>query len=317
MGASAVRTLKRDTLTIVFPPSGNFSYRDLARRIAVACEEIAQPVELCAAHKVNLLAEESLKDRVYVLVMPSECLGSIDNTGTFLSRVASAKKRILLIGEPVEDEACEAQLDLPIAYDALVDVGFVSQEAKAADLPVPYHFLFNGPTRSERQTLQGVASDEKRGIPWTLVGTMVPKRVSLVAELVERVDPGGFVFMPKSRMPRRKTLLATDHWRISPFELSKVLRRTRYYVWCSRHEFKHFESFRFVDALLAGAVPCKIDEKGSWKDTRIPGVFPSVEGFKDCIDDEGFDRMSADAREFYLNCGLLSDSLEKVLRSAP
>jgi hypothetical protein len=309
--------LKRDKLTIVFPPSGNVTYRDLARRIAVACEEIAQPVELCAAHKVNLLAEESLKERLYVLVMPSLCLDSIDDTGQFLSRVASAKKRILLLGEPVEDEACGAQLKLPIAYDALVDVGFVSQEAKAADLPVPYQFLFNGPTRFQRRALQAEASDEKRSIPWTLVGSMVKKRAELVAELVEKVDPGGFVFMPKSRVPKRKALLATDHWRMSPFGLARVLRRTRYYVWCSGHEFKHYESFRFVDALLAGAVPCKIDEEGPWKDTRIPCVFPSVEGFKECIDKEGFDRMFADAREFYLTRGLLSENLEKVLRDAP
>lgn len=305
--------MKQKKLTIVFPSLENGFYQDLARRIGAACEEISRPVELRAAQEIDLLTQESLKERVLLLAMPSECLGAVDNSGRFLSSVARAKKRILLLAEAVEDEGCRVQFDLPVEYDAFVDVGFEPQEEKAADFSVPYHLLLNGPTKPERRVLKSKFSGEKRNIPWTLVGNMVRERAQLLADLVERVDPGGFVFMPKSHVPGRKILLENDHWRISPSALSKVLRNTRYYVWCSRPGVEHYESFRFTDALLAGAVPCKIGGENFRKAPSIPCIFSSVEDFGERIENAGFDRMFADARDFYLSCGLLSENLERIL----
>jgi hypothetical protein len=125
---------------------------------------------------------------------------------------------------------------------------------------------------------------------------------------MEKLGPGGFVFLPGAGMVRE------GHGTIGPSGLASVLSRTEYYVWNSYHEFAYYESFRFREAVLAGAVPCKIDaEAASWERIGIPGVFPSVDAFRESIRSEGFVRMRESAREFYLSRGRLSDHLEKTL----
>ena len=300
-------------LEIIFPEDGNILYQELASRIATACKEISYPAKLRSAQEIARLAKEDLKERVVILVMPSECLVSVEDGREFFSRVASAKKRILLLAEAVEDKWWEAQFQIPLEYDAVVDVGFISQEEKTVGLSIPYHFLFDGPTGPQRHILERGVSREGRSIPWALVGKMGEGRAELLAELVEEVDPGGFVFLPKAHAPRRQAILAKAHWRLSPSELSRVLRHTRYYVWCSRHSFKYYESFRFREALLAGAVPCKIAGEGFWKEIDIPYVFPSVADFGKHARSVGFNRMFQSSRDYYLSGGLLSEQLRKVL----
>ncbi|MGF1472186.1 MAG: hypothetical protein ACFB50_10660 [Rubrobacteraceae bacterium] len=302
-----------EPLEIIFSEDGNIFYQELASRIATACEEISYPAKLRSAQEIERLAKEDLQERVAVLVMPSECLISVGNSREFLSAVASAKKRILLLAEAMEDKWWEAQFQLPVEYDAFVDVGFVSQEEKTASLSAPYHFLFDGPTEPQRRVLERGVSSEKRSIPWTLVGNMGEGRAELLMDLIEEVNPGGFVFLPKAHARRRQAILEKTHWMLSPSELSRVLKHTRYYVWCSRHSFKYYESFRFIEALLAGAVPCKIVGEDFWKETDVPCIFSSVEDFGKRIRSVGFDRMFQSSRDYYLSWGLLSEHLRKVL----
>lgn len=241
------------------------------------------------------------------VVSPWECVRWIASKEKFLSQIALARKRILVLAEAVETGWFTRQFELPVQYDALIDVGFASQKHKLPNFELPYRFLFNGPTRQEEQKMARTPSSERR-IPWTFVGHSKEDRVKLAAELVEKIDPGGFLFLPKPGSGVKEGKGA-----ISPSGLASVLSQTRYYVWRSHHEFAYYESFRFIDAILQGAVPCKIDGGNVWKRSGIPGIFPSVEALGDRIKGEGFSSMLESARKFYSSQGRLADRLEEAL----
>ncbi len=152
----------------------------------------------------------------------------------------------------------------PLRFDAVFDVGFVSREDEHRLSEVAYHFVFNGPTRDEEQTMAELSPPPERPIPWALVGYPTARRLELAEQLTEELDPGGFVFMPGK--PGRTNPDGSLQWpeplarheKMSASGLAAVLSSSSYYVWTSAHDFPHYESFRFVAALRSGAVPCKI-----------------------------------------------------------
>jgi len=116
------------------------------------------------------------------------------------------------------------------------------------------------------------------------------------------------VFLPNPGMGVRKGGSS-----IGPAGLSSGLSRTRYYVWTSHHEFLYYESFRFLEAILVGAVPCKIDGRAAWKQLGIPGIFPTVQALCDTVHSEGFSSMRNSAKAFYLSQSSLANHLERIL----
>jgi hypothetical protein len=147
-----------------------------------------------------------------------------------------------------------------------------------------------------------------RPIPWAVIGHYTEERLRLVSQLLERVGPRGFVFLPPLRPVRQ------DQARISPPAVRSVLSRTRHYVWCSHHQFPYFESFRFLDCLLAGAVPCKL-EAGELASSGIPGVYCSLEALCDQLTSGNQWSAYEEARSVYLSKGSLPDRLEAVFAS--
>jgi hypothetical protein len=303
----------RESFLIVYSSAGNVYYQVLARRLATAFEELSQEARLCAATELSDMDAGELADTTLMLVNPVDCAYKISDRAKFFSRVSAAQKRIMVLAEAAGTRWLRGQFKLglqfgmPIRYDALFDVGFVSQAHSSDDLKVPYRFLFNGPTRQEEAILKRPTLSQ-RPIPWAIVGHKTDGRVGLVEDLMERFDPGGLVFLSRPGSGLRK-----GEGSIGPSGLASALSRTRYYVWISHHEFMYYESFRFVEAILVGAVPCKIDERAEWNQLGIPGIFPSVGAFIDTVHNEGFSSMQAAARTFYLSQGNLAYNLEKVL----
>ena len=292
---------------VVYPQAGNVFYEELGRRLVAAFEENSRSAGLCSASAMCGMDDGELRGTSVVMIAPAQCYNGLPDRDGFSSLVSGARKRLAFLAESVETVWFENQFKVPVEFDALIDLGFVSQHEKLDSFGIPYFFLFNGPTREEKEVVERTSSDD-RPIPWATVGHDRGGRVELADDLVRRFDPRGLVFLPPSGVLVRK-----ENGMIGPEGLHALLRKTRYYVWKSLHEFDYYESFRFREALMAGAMPCKLDDTAVWESAGIPGVFPSVEAFVERANAEGFEALLGSAKDFYFSRGLLADGLEEVL----
>lgn len=309
LGYSYEHVRANDKLLIVYPQAGSAFYETLGRRLVTSCEEKSRDATLCSAAEVCELEDGSLDDTVVAVIAPAQCRHGLPDRDKFFRTISGARGRIMVLAESVETEWFENQFKVPLDFDALIDLGFVFQQEKLKGFETPYHFLFNAPTREERQTIER-ASVTGRRIPWATVGHERRDRVQLAHDLLTGFDPSGFVFLPPAGVMIKK-----ENGMIGPEGLHALLTKTEYYVWESLHEYDYYESFRFREALLAGAMPCKVDRRKDWRSTGIPGIFPSVEAFAESAQREGFETILDSAKEFYFSQGLLADRLEEVLES--
>jgi hypothetical protein len=297
-------------------------HQELAQRLLTACKDGAQQrAEIRTSRELCELAEEELRDATLLVVGPFECMGTSGDSSMFVSAFAAAGRRILASVEPVGSPWYEKQFRFPLRFDAVFDLGFVSQEHEHRLLEVAYHFVFNGSTKDEERTIRELTPPPERPILWAMVGYPTARRLELAAQLTEDLDPGGFVFMPgqPSRLRPDGSLRWPDplarHEKISPSRLATVLSKSSYYVWNSAHDLAYYESFRFIVAVRSGAVPCKIPhEDASQGLSDIPGVFPSVASLSTAVQEEGAPSLYGLARDFYLSKGSLATHLEEALQ---
>lgn len=295
-------------IAVVYPQAGNALYEALARRLVAACEENAREVSLFSAAAVHDMEDkERLARSVVMMVQPAQCYARLPDRGRLVSRVSRARKKLAVVAESVESFWFQNQFKTSLRFDALIDVGFVSQADKTLGVDLPYLFLLNAPTREEKRAVRAVAAGG-RPVPWATVGHDRGGRVHLAHKLVRDLDPSGVVFMPPPG-----TIIRNEYGMIGPGGLHALLGKTRLYVWTSLHDFDYYESFRFRESILAGAVPCKVDAKTAWENTGIPGIFPSVEALVERANGAEFGPMQDAAREYFLSQDLLSDRLEEVL----
>jgi hypothetical protein len=275
-----------------------------------ALEEESWKVTLRSSYELCETIMDGSSDAILAVVDPVGCAAASRDRSEFFAKLTAASRRIAISAEAVEDTRYVQQLRLPVDFDAVFDVGFVSQRDKHPNSNVPYYFVFNGPTRQEEQIIAELPPSQERPIPWAVVGHQNPEHLRLVAGLIDyKLYPGGFVFLqPLSQMRKGRAPLNSS-------ELSAVLSNTNYYLWSSQHSSTYYESFHFVEALLAGAVPCKIDGVHFWENSEIPGIFPSVQSFCEKVREEGsWPSMYCLARNFYMSKGSLAEHLEEALR---
>jgi hypothetical protein len=308
-------------LLIIYPESDSALYREygapdllalatLARRLFAACSERWQGVAICSSRELLDISADQLSRVTATAVDLMECAATSGDEQIFFSTLTSAHKRILVLTEAAQSTRYEQQLRLPMDVDAVLDVGFVSQADRHPFPEVPYHFVFNGPTQVERQMIANQSPSQERRIPWAVVGARTPNHLNLVAELMDhKLHTGGFCFLQHHTQQGRKGTGLLD-----PSGLTAVLSKTNYYVWSSDDSPNYYESPRFIQALLAGSVPCKIDSDPSWHKSDIPGIFSSVRSFCTGVQEESYWSMYCASREFYTSKGLLADHLEKALR---
>lgn len=297
-----------DDLLFVYPQAGHAFYEDLAWRLFEARRETSPNVAICSASEVSRMEKNHLRGSSVAVIAPAQCYGRLPDRDGLTRRLSEAQKRIMVLAEGAQTKWFDNQFRLPTRFDALIDFGFVSQEAALQNLEIPYALLFNAPTSEERRNIEQ-ASSSGREVPWAMVGHSRDGRVQLADRLMRGFDPGGFVFLPPPR-----TIVREGKGMVSPRSLDKLLRNTRFYIWQALHEFAYYESFRFREAILAGAVPCKIDSQPDrWEGSGIPGIYSSVEEFAEAAREEGFEAMRHAAMDFYLSQGLLADHLEGVL----
>jgi hypothetical protein len=283
----------------------------LARRLFAACSERWQAVAICSSRELLDISADRLRRVTAAVVDPMGCAATSGDEQRFFSKLTGARKRVLVLSEATETARYGRQFRLPADFDAVFDIGFVPQGDRYPRFEVPYHFVFNGPTEEEEQIISEQSPSQERCIPWAVVGSRTPRHLNLVAELTDHnLYAGGFCFLEHhTQQGRRGTGL------LSPSGLTAVLSKTNYYVWSSDDPLEYYESSYFIQALLAGAVPCKIVAgHTSREESDIPGIFPSVRSFFDRVQEEGYWSMYCSSRDFYTSRGLMAGHLEEALR---
>lgn len=298
-----------ENIAIVRPPAtGN---QDLASRLSRGFRDTSHTVAVYSSPEVCALASEDLNNTTLLVVSPGQCIEASGDELLFLSKVACAHKRILASVGPVHSPRYLGRLRRGIHFDALFDLGFASQEDRHSEVSdVPYHFVFNGPIREEEPLTEEPANQAQRTIPWVLVGPRSDRNRDLLGALFElQINPGGVCLLhtrPKNIAPPEPMLGGT--------QLSAVLSKARYYLWAAERDVLYYESFRFIDSLLAGTVPCKIDPYLTSTGFDVPGVYASVSAFDTEERDIGYSGMYRRARNFYVSRGRLGEHLSGALR---
>ena len=298
-----------ETLAIVRPPAtGN---QDLASRLSKGFRDASHSVAVYSSPEVCALASEDLSNTTLLVVSPGQCIEASGDEPLFLSKVACAHKRILASVGPVHSPRYLGRLRRGIHFDALFDLGFASQEDRHSEVSdVPYHFVFNGPIREEEPLAKEPANQAERTIPWVLVGPRSDRNRDLLGALFElQINPGGVCLLH----PRPKNMVPPEPMLGGP-QLSAILSKARYYLWAAERDVVYYESFRFIDPLLAGTVPCKIDPDLTAAGFDVPGVYASVSAFATEVRDIGYSGMYRRARHFYVSRGRLGEHLSGALR---
>jgi hypothetical protein len=275
--------------------------QDLPQRLFAASEEISLEAALNSSREVSAMAAERLSGQTLMVVDPLGCASTSGNRSLFFRKLGAARCKIMVSVGPASSARYQRQLRLPVSFDAVFDVGFVEQREAHHAPNVPYNFVFDGPTARESEIISA-RFPEKRRIPWVMVVSETPSHLELLTHLIEHADPRGLV-----RLHRTVEGFGSS----TPAEL---LSRTNYYVWGSDSSSAYYESSRFVEAVLAGAAPCKINSDLPQREPNIPGVFPSMESFCAWLREEGPWPLYRLARDFYLSKGSLGEHLRGALR---
>lgn len=255
---SVTVTLGRDRRALVLiPGTVNYFYNQTGRRVAAALGALGLTAD------VRTLGECPPGAGGYdvcVLANVSEVLlaygGVADGVGRLRALRGGGTPTLSLALDCVATPWFHrlSELSREVGADAVLDLGLCDQSAGVAPRDRGlYRFVFNGLTPGEQARLAAPAPDAPRALPWAFVGHNTPDRVALVDHLVRHVDPGGFVYVPTLAQYREK---GSPHLNEQQFE--RVLRQSRYQVWCSHHRHFYMEPERFRMSALTGSVPAKV-----------------------------------------------------------
>jgi hypothetical protein len=301
---------------VIIPGTVNYFYNLSGERIAEALRELGFAVE------IRTLPECVEDDYDWCLLSSiTEILHAYGDEGAGLARLETLRGRyrsmasltLECVSTPWHHRIRE--LSTRAGADLILDLGLYDQGEflDPADRS-GYRFVFSGLTRSERRQLDDLDEEyASRTIPWAFVGQVTPERAALVDHLIQKVDPRGFVYMPGTAPYTEK---GSPHLNQQQFE--RVLRQTRYQIWCSHHSYFYMETERFRTSLLTGGVPIKIVESRS----AIPRSAPldylilepgEVEGR---LTDDLFLRLRSRFRQDWRGFPALSAGIGRVLAQA-
>jgi hypothetical protein len=299
---------------LVYAPAQNAFYTNFARRLYLACREAGATVGLVSSDLVQKIPPDTVRSSIAILVNPRDLVHGLSDKRPFYETVDCFRNRMMVLAEAVETRWFSQQFDLPISIDSIVDVGFVSQASKMQQygFDVPYRFLFNGLLKREREKLaaRAAAQSSERSIPWAFVGHKTYERVEFARFLIETVDAEGAVFLPEQGHGVRPGSGA-----ISPMGMDLLLKKSRYYVWMAHHEFAYYESFRYREAVLNGAVPLKLEPTFYSEHASVPGVVPNKEELATLMKNGSYAQSYKASAAYYLDHRGLEEGLKEVLFS--
>jgi hypothetical protein len=288
---------------IVYPTLGNVFYLDLGKRLRDAAVELGMECKLVGSSNLNELDSSWSSSIPVFIVNPNECLLSGVNCVRVLDE---APFRGAVLAECVGTEWYKKTLKLDMEFDLLIDVGFLDQSKLHPRSAPPYRLLFNAPLPKEANLIE-CSEPGGRYVNWAVVAHVTPDRLALVEQLTSKIGPGGFAFLPQLRPVRPETAM------LSPASLHRVLRRTDLYVWCSHHSLPYYESFRFLDAMMCGAVPCKVETETRAELSGLPNIFRSVEDLSRALEVSSPKGLFEVCKDFSLSNGTFTDHFGQLL----
>jgi len=296
----------RRRLLVVYPPLGNRFYCELALRLSKAASALIDTeTHLISAADLEACDTGWIRGATALVVNPVECALSGQRV---LSPLYASRFRAAVLAECVETGWFRSQFDGEIDYQAVIDVGFVDQGSVHPFPKIPYRFLFNAPLPAESELIAAMRPKYPRRLTWALVAARTDERVRFAEELHSILGPEGFLFMPDVRPVRPGAGM------LSPSALKRTLDQTTFYVWRSHHDFPYYESFRFMDAVLSGAIPCKVDGQTSCESDPLPRTYRSVRSLAAEADQRPAQDLFEEHREFALAHGSLDDCFRELIR---
>lgn len=292
------------SIIFAYPARGNEFYAELSRRCA---EELRHEAEVTTESYESLVARAERLDAqtLVVLVDPAAALETAPDLA--LDPLRRFSDIVLMTSECVQTNWFRRQFDLGVEFSLVLDVGFVAQEP-TRDVGSRYAFVFNAPTASEAALLRRPRATT-RPIEWVIVGHLTPCRAGLAEELTTLVPGRSLVFLPPLEPVRVTSAMMGSK------SLARVLRAARFYVWRTHHHWPYFESFRFLDAVLNGAMPIKIERDPPTLVRSIPGVLGSASDLAGMLGEESRLVELSKARDYVLAHGTLKDQLTGALES--
>jgi hypothetical protein len=290
-------------LSIVYPSLGNVFYHQLAVRLFDAASELDVDTRLIGSSSLDLVESSWASSAPAFIVSPNECFLS----GSEKMRILEdAPFRAAVLADCVGTPWYRKTFSLDMEFDLVVDVGFLDQSALRPFKAVPYRLLPNAPLPREAESIRE-AQPGSRSINWALIGHATPDRLLLAEQLLRFLGAEGFLFLPQLRPVRPAEGM------LSPAALDRVLQAANLYVWCSHHTQPYYESFRFLDAVICGSVPCKIDTATSAELRGLPNVFCSVKDLARAAVDRSPKGLFESSRDYALSIGMLTDRFADLL----
>jgi hypothetical protein len=294
---------KRARLLIVYPSLGNIFYLNLATRLSDAASELGIDAKRIGSSELHCLSQSWATSVPVLIVSPNEC--ALSGTEA-LKSLKRAPFRAAVLADCVGTQWYHNTFLLDIEFDLVVDVGFLDQDSLRPFQTVPYHLLFNSPLPEEAEAISH-ARPGSRSITWALIGHLTSDRLALAEELSSHLGSWGFLFLPRLRPVR-----ATEGM-LSPEAVRRVLQSSNCYVWISHHSLPYYESFRFLDAVICGAVPCKIDPWDLAELGGLPNVYASVQDLSSELGERSPEELFESSKEFALSNGTLTGHLGDML----
>jgi hypothetical protein len=300
---------------ILIPGTVNYFYNQSGRRIAEALGELGFGVdvttlEACPEGEFDLCVLSNISEIVHAYGDEAAGLSRLSTVGGRCRAMVSLGIDCVSTYWYHRIQQLSARAGSRLILDlGLFDQGpFLRPEERAE-----YRFVFSGLTPSEARMLDSPdENDSGRTIPWAFIGSMTPHRVALVDHLIQRVDPGGFVYMPTpAPYPER----GSPHMNQEQFE--RVLGRTRYQIWCSGHSYFYMEPERFRASLLTGGVPVKIVDSREQIPDSAPFSYlmmePAEAGGR--LTERVFTRLRRQYRDDWRRLPTLAQEMARVIRA--
>ncbi len=299
-------------MLILYPQQQRWMQEVLARRM---CADLAREGIACVVLSAQAYAEgerPELASEPVLLVNLSDMLASVPSLEArqrCLESVRRHPRRVLVNLESTQSSWFHDQFRFGSGViTEILDLGVVPQTAATRFHSIPLTWIPDALTRDEVESVAALSvENERRAIPWAMVGQYIIPRRDLLKELRQGLGENGFVFLPSLRQP-------TDDDAALPREvLGKVLSRAEFSVWQSFHEYPHHEPFCAVAALIAGAMPVKIDPRRAVALAGLPWVFGSVCEFLAALADMGKAEYARRCRDTVLELGTLGQRVAAAL----
>ena len=287
----------------MYPTLGNVFYHHLAMRLFDAASELGVDARLIGSSTLDLVESSWGSSVPAFIVNPTECfMSGPDN----MSVLEAAPFRAAVLADCVGTPWYTKTFSLDMDFDLVVDVGLLDQSSVRPFRMVPYRLLLNAPLPKEAESIRA-AEPGSRSLNWALIGHLTPDRLLLAEELSFFLGAEGFLFLPQLRPVRPAEGM------LSPAALGRVLQAANLYVWCSHHTLPYYESFRFLDAVVSGAVPCKIDPGTSAELRGFPNVYGSIEDLARAVGERSQKGLFEPSKDYALSNGVLTDRLAELL----